>query len=178
VETLRAERAEVEIGLATLRGMASFSGIASRGTALIQNLLEEEAKLPPLETANEARPGKRRRLSETPTDIPVSHHGAPRHRQEAAATLQTGPSAPSGFLPTVLLASPSSSATAHTPALDPFLNLDTSSFMPTTATLTDSLPAEFVSAFLDSGFDPLDGAITALQDFNWPALAPTPALVA
>ncbi|TKA55444.1 hypothetical protein B0A53_02370 [Rhodotorula sp. CCFEE 5036] len=177
VETLRAERAEVEIGLATLRSMASFSGIASRGTALIQNLLEEEAKLPPLETANEARPGKRRRLSEAPTDIPVSH-AAPRHRQEAAATLQTGPSAPSGFLPTVLLASPSSSATAQTPALDPFLNFDTSSLMPTTATLTDSLPAEFVSAFLDSGFDPLDGAITALQDFNWPALAPTPALVA
>lgn len=175
-ETLREERAEVEIGLATLRRMASFSGIASRGAALIQNLLEEEAKLPALETAaNEARPSKRRRLSAgAPTDIPVSHHDAPRHRQEAAA-LQTAPSAPSGgFLPTVLLASPSSSATAQLPASsDPFLNFDTSSLMTTTAALSDSLPAEFVSAFLESGFDPLDGAITALQDFNWPLLAPT-----
>lgn len=155
--------------------MASFSGIASRGTALIQNLLEEEAKLPPLEVATETRPGKRRRLSEASTDILVGH-ATPRHRQEAAA-LQPGPTAPSGFLPTVLLASPSSSTSAQ-PSSGPFLNFDTSSPMTATAALTDSLPAEFVSAFLESGFDPLDGAITALQDFNWPLVVPTPASVA
>ncbi|GAA5879317.1 hypothetical protein JCM3774_006432 [Rhodotorula dairenensis] len=172
-ETLREERAEVETGLATLRRMAAFSGIASRGAMLIQNLLEEEAKLPRptrLASVQEAsRPGKRRRVSDGGEDGSLP-------RAEAAPPSQAGfPKASSGFLPTVLSTSPTSAtssraaATQSPPAGDPpLLNFATSA-LPTTippltaaATLTDTLPAEFVAAFLNSGFDPFDGSISAL----------------
>ncbi|GAA5980410.1 hypothetical protein JCM10908_001645 [Rhodotorula pacifica] len=189
-QTLRDERAEVEIGLATLRRMASFSGIASRGTALIQNLLEEEAKLPPIAVGaqEETRPGKRRRLSgEHANGRSPAMNGTSPHAKGAVTPQPGMPGTPSSFLPTVLLSTPSPSAATAQPAAptpsssDSFLNFATSSLMstpPSTTTLTDSLPAEFVTAFLESGFDPLDGAITALQDFNWPLLVPQQAAAA
>lgn len=168
-ETLREERAEVETGLATLRRMASFSGIASRGAALVQNLLEEEAKLPSpppsaAAVAHEARPGKRRRVSEE-TTVGTTVTG----RTEAAPPPQPGVlKPPTGFLPTVLSTDTETAAAAPGHSMgDPFLNSAASAALTatppaTTAMPSDSLPAEFVTAFLNSGFDPFDGAVSAL----------------
>lgn len=180
-ETLAQERSEVQTALTTLKQMSTFSAIARRGASLIENLLEEESKLPPCadSDAEAGRPAKRRRRTggEGPT--------------LAAAPVLSGPSPMAsrspGFLPTVLVSPPSNHSSGQDlPAAASLPSLSDSSLMTSpphrpskgsTSTLTDPLPAEFVNVFLENGFDPLDGAITSAQqqDASWlPMLFPSP----
>ncbi|GAA5890179.1 hypothetical protein JCM8208_002726 [Rhodotorula glutinis] len=172
---LAAERAEVVAALSTLRGMTSFSAIAARGAALIENLLAEEAKLPAFKPTSPRSSTKRRR---TDADAePASVHHAHGQQQSSAASLAKLLASPlAGAHPSLEASglvfapgsssSPSSSASPGTgtrppPAGDIF-------FAPAAAdpgglglSLDDlsPLPASFMSAFLETGFDPLDGAI-------------------
>ncbi|KPV78657.1 uncharacterized protein RHOBADRAFT_41201 [Rhodotorula graminis WP1] len=180
--TLAAERDEVVAALSTLRGMTSFSAIATRGAALIENLLAEEAKLPALPTSPRTST-KRRRVDSDAAPTPV--HDA--HAQQTSATslakLLASPllagAHPSLEASGLVFApgsssSPASSASPGTgarrpPAGDIFFapapSADAACGAAGTGGLGLSLddlsplPASFMSAFLETGFDPLDGAI-------------------
>jgi len=173
---LLAERDEVVAALSTLRSMTSFSAIAARGAALIENLLAEEAKLPALPTSPRSST-KRRRIDADAAPAPA--HPQQQSSATSLAKLLASPLAgghaslePSGlvFAPGSA-SSPSSSGTSTgappPPAGDIFfappaaaaataagglgLSMDVDDLSP--------LPASFMSAFLETGFDPLDGAI-------------------
>lgn len=179
---LLAERDEVVAALSTLRSMTSFSAIAARGAALIENLLAEEAKLPALPTSPRSST-KRRRIDADAAPAPA--HPQQQSSATSLAKLLASPLAgghaslePSGLVFASGSASSPSSSTSpgtSTGARPPLagdiffappaaaaaaaaaaagglgLSMDVDDLSP--------LPASFMSAFLETGFDPLDGAI-------------------
>ncbi|GAA5977368.1 hypothetical protein JCM11641_000077 [Rhodosporidiobolus odoratus] len=69
------ERHEILSALSTLRSLSSFSSIAARGAALIDNLLSEESRLPPIHFAYDHSPpaSKKRKVThETSNSLPQS----------------------------------------------------------------------------------------------------------
>lgn len=152
--------------LATLRRMSSFSAIAARGAALIDNLLAEESRLPPLSPLED---GTRPSTAERDPKRRRTDSGEVFHQHQ----LETGglPENSVGGSLANLLVSPSvggsgatlsgvvfPSATQISPAAgDPFPMLSASE--PNGLGLINDLPPSFMSAFVDAGFDPLDGAI-------------------
>ncbi|GJN91799.1 hypothetical protein Rhopal_004822-T1 [Rhodotorula paludigena] len=166
ISTLVEERDEVYGALATLRRMSSFSAIAARGAALIDNLLAEESRLPPLSPLED---GTRPSTAERDPKRRRTDDGEAFHQHQ----LGTGglPGTSVGGSLANLLVSPSVGGSGATPsgvvfpaatqisptAGDPFPMLSASE--PNGLGLINDLPPSFMSAFVDAGFDPLDGAI-------------------
>ncbi|GAA5863002.1 hypothetical protein JCM1840_002351 [Sporobolomyces johnsonii] len=200
---LTEQRIEVLAALTTLRSMSSFSAIAARGVALIENLLAEETKLPPRRrsrpgtAAAAAAPGavleratkKRRLLPDERDEVDPS---LARASEEAAAAPASEPySSSDGALTSLTTPSPATAYRSYSP-LDPALSGAGSGNgggeylpsmtgegggfnggarlggMPTNALgLDDELPPSFLTAFWGAGFDPLEGAITAVAGPPW-----------
>ncbi|BGP36974.1 hypothetical protein JCM10449v2_000878 [Rhodotorula kratochvilovae] len=161
VPTLVEERSEVLSALGTLRRMSSFSAIAARGAGLIENLLAEEHKLPPLPLPTSppyAPTAKRRRTSDA-----GESDARPPTSAASLANLLASPEA--RFLPPAAghSASPSTrpGATDVFFAPPPGLTSEPSDGLGLSHTQEGDLPASFMSAFIESGFDPLEGAIVA-----------------
>ncbi|GAA5831778.1 hypothetical protein JCM11251_003876 [Rhodosporidiobolus azoricus] len=171
---LHEERREVLTALSTLRACSSFSAIAARGAALIDNLLAEESRLPPIPPVDQESSGpaaKRRRIEHdiasslpAPTS-PLESGGIPHHSRggvpASLSNLLASPAIAPGLPPNglVLLGeSPFALGTpfGHTAEGLPGLGMGSNGLG-----LVDDLPPSFLHAFLDSGFDPLDGAITS-----------------
>lgn len=164
---LVAEREEVVTALDALRRMSSFSAIASRGAALLSSLLLEESRLPPIAVParqadeGEERPSKKQRTNSAPTpataDSAQTPHSAPAVSSASLAHLLATPPAPPFALPSgIVVASPSPAsqpASFFSVAFPP----PQAGFEPNMLGLFDDLPPSFMSAFLEAGFDPLDG---------------------
>ncbi|KAJ8296788.1 Pyrrolocin cluster transcription factor fsdR [Rhodotorula toruloides] len=164
---LVAEREEVVTALDALRRMSSFSAIASRGAALLSSLLLEESRLPPIAVParqadeGEERPSKKQRTNSAPTpataDSAQTPHSAPAVSSASLAHLLATPPAPPFALPSgIVVASPSPAsqpASFSSVAFPP----PQAGFEPNMLGLFDDLPPSFMSAFLEAGFDPLDG---------------------
>lgn len=138
---LHEERREVLNALATLRSLSSFSSIAARGAGLIDNLLTEESRLPPIpsvagttyrtngfggqgEGENDERMSKKRKTGDDLAPIyPPQHLTSPpspaRNRASLSNLLVSPDANTSLFHPSGLVgangrsASPSSSAHPH-----------------------------------------------------------------
>ncbi|GAA6005668.1 hypothetical protein JCM10207_005289 [Rhodosporidiobolus poonsookiae] len=195
---LHQERDEIHTALSTLRSLSSFSAIASRGAALIENLLHEESRLPPLPPRSSdglaaddlSRSTKKRKLSQSlPGSTEFGRMSKLLARDEAhtpsgnrasLSHLLTSPGVTPGLTPNGLVfpappgvdgldTSPFSTSSALDGGegiafRDPFAGAtgrEGDLGMPNGLGLVDDLPPSYVSAFLHSGFDPLDGAITS-----------------
>ncbi|GAA6043554.1 hypothetical protein JCM8097_001220 [Rhodosporidiobolus ruineniae] len=193
---LHEERREVLSALSTLRFLSSFSAIAARGAALIDNLLTEEARLPPIppfspSSADHPPSAKKRRVDPVAAAAahlpPLASPPSPLRpgNRAALANLLGPPSSAADFSATpsgLVFPSTSSAADTNAPwslpptgrtALDPKLTA-AGGFDGLSAGLglvDGELPASFMHAFLESGFDPLDGAITSpAPDAPWLAV--------
>ncbi|GAA5918047.1 hypothetical protein JCM6882_008155 [Rhodosporidiobolus microsporus] len=189
---LHEERQEVLTALSTLRLCSSFSAIAARGAALIDNLLTEESRLPPIPPLSQEdehdRAAKRRRVeddiaSSLPAPTPLKHDGisvsAGGGGPASLSNLLASPSVAPGLLPNGLVfgsgaggESPTGAGPSRGLADSPFalgtpfgqgvgVGVDGGMSAPNGLGLVEELPPSFLHAFLDSGFDPLDGAITS-----------------
>ncbi|GAA5902032.1 hypothetical protein JCM6882_000173 [Rhodosporidiobolus microsporus] len=186
------ERQEVLTALSTLRLCSSFSAIAARGAALIDNLLREESRLPPFPPLSQEdehnRAAKRRCVkddiaSSLPALTPLKHDsisvsaggGGP----ASLCNLLASPSVAPGLLPNGLVfgsgaggESPTGGGPPRGFADSPFalgtpfgqgvgVGVDGGMSAPNGLGLVEELPPSFLHAFLDLGFNPLDGAITS-----------------
>lgn len=163
---LVAEREEVVSVLDALRRMASFSAIASRGAALLSSLLLEESKLPPIVVLarqaedGEERPTKKQRTSSAPTPATADPALTPNPATSVSSAslahlLATPPAPPYPLTSGIAVASSPASQPASFPSVafpPPQVG-----FEPNMLGLFDDLPPSFMSAFLEAGFDPLDG---------------------
>ncbi|BGO96809.1 hypothetical protein NBRC10513v2_000745 [Rhodotorula toruloides] len=163
---LVAEREEVVSALDALRRMASFSAIASRGAALLSSLLLEESKLPPIVVLarqaedGEERPTKKQRTSSAPTPATADPALTPNPATSVSSAslahlLATPPAPPYPLTSGIAVASSPASQPASFPSVafpPPQVG-----FEPNMLGLFDDLPPSFMSAFLEAGFDPLDG---------------------
>jgi hypothetical protein len=161
------EREEVVGALGALRRMSSFSAIAQRGEALLSSLLLEESRLPPIvvptlqSDQDEEQPVKKQRTS------PASETTGTTGTSAAQASSSSAPSVSSASLAHLLATPPeftvplpsdtaaaAPSAVPHPPlSLTPAQDFFESDILG----LLDDLPPSFTSAFLETGFDPLDG---------------------
>ncbi|GAA5862814.1 hypothetical protein JCM8547_006557 [Rhodosporidiobolus lusitaniae] len=165
-EVLHEERREVLTAFSTLRFLSSFSAIAARGAALIENLLSEESRLPPipssLETADE-HPTKKRRLNGVDSHLTTPPSPLPSGSRASLSNLLV--SAEDDTLsPSGLVFGRSTSPSSH---FD--VSAVSSAYTnggeggegapggllggPNGLGLVDDLPPSFVSAFIETGFD-------------------------
>ncbi|BGP29026.1 hypothetical protein JCM10296v2_000762 [Rhodotorula toruloides] len=164
---LVAEREEVVSALDALRRMSSCSAIASRGAALLSSLLLEESRLPPIVVPTRQaedgveRPTKKQRTSSAPTPAAAGPAQTPNpppavSSASLAHLLATAPAPPFPLPSGIAVASPSP---ASQPASFPSIAIPPpqAGFEPNMLGLFDDLPPAFMSAFLEAGFDPLDG---------------------
>ncbi|GAA5932927.1 hypothetical protein JCM1841_005195 [Sporobolomyces salmonicolor] len=182
--SLTEQRIEVLEALTALRSMSSFSAIAARGVALIENLLAEETKLPSRPgTANgagfdERATTKRRRLENSEVVAsglgPASSSARSPYSSDGAFTSLTTPS-PAALCSYSLLdpAVSGNSGGEYSPSwtgggTPRGFGGERRGGMPANALgLDDDLPRSFLTAFSGAGFDPLEGAITSAAGPPW-----------
>ncbi|ORY85373.1 hypothetical protein BCR35DRAFT_302847 [Leucosporidium creatinivorum] len=162
---LDAERHEVQAALVTLRNMEPSSPIAARGVALIENLLAEESRIvsnPSLvPSGSQGPPSKRKRKSEA-----LDHDRGSRDftsfarkvANSAAHEMATSLATPLTLSPPLTFQLPtldSATAADYSPS-STASDRGTHLFDNEYGVHEEAIPPEFFSAFLGSGFDPLE----------------------